>query len=76
MKETIILIISVLALILWFFVAQEFQRIAAMKGHNESRYFWWTFLVAPAGMLMVIALPNNVNKLEIHQAVGEDLPEI
>ena len=41
------------------FVAAEFRRIAAMKGYDEARYFWWTFLVGPVGMLMVVALPQE-----------------
>ena len=51
-------------MVFWYFVGKEFSRIAAMKGHTESRYFWWTFLVAPIGMAMVIALPNKTKVVE------------
>ncbi len=37
---------AVCIIFFWYSVAKEFQRIAAMKGHDEARYFWWTFLVA------------------------------
>ena len=76
MNETAVVIVTALSFILSFFIAQEFQRIAEMKGHKENRYFWWTFLVAPAGMLMVIALPDNANKSETNNNVQDELPEI
>jgi len=48
-----------LAIIIWYSVAQQFQRIAAMKGHNEIKYLWWSFFLGPAGWLMVVALPDR-----------------
>lgn len=30
-----------------------------MKGHDERKYFWWTFFVPLLGALMVIALPDR-----------------
>lgn len=42
-----------------YFAAVEFQSIAAMKGHNDKKYFWWSFLGGAIGMLMVIALPDR-----------------
>ncbi len=60
-----------LFLVLWCFVAKEFHRIAAMKGHNEARYFWWTFLLGPIGMMMVIALPQETKN--VNQTKPDDL---
>ena len=40
-------------------VAREFATIAEMKGHDETKYFWFTFLLGIVGMLMVIALPDK-----------------
>ena len=37
------LIGSIAVLLIQYFVAREFQRIAEMKGHHEKRYFWITF---------------------------------
>lgn len=54
----LVLLGIVLVFLLLYFVAKEFDRIAAMKGHNDRRYFWWTFLFGIVGMLMVIALPD------------------
>ena len=67
---------AIAAIIFWFFVGKEFARIAAMKGHTESRYFWWTFLVAPIGMAMVIALPHDAVKAEKAAEMLDELPEI
>lgn len=55
--EGFIILGAIAYLALWYFIGAEFRRIAAMKGHDEARYFWWTFLLGPVGMLMVIALP-------------------
>jgi len=47
--------------VLFWFIAEEFQRIATMKGHYEKRYFWWSFLLPIVGYLMVIALPDRTD---------------
>ena len=72
----VLLIILGVALIVtfWYFVAVEFRRIALMKGHDEARYFWWTFLVGPIGMMMVAALPKE--NVEIEQVINDELPDI
>ena len=57
-------------------IAKEFQRIAAMKGHPEKRYFWWTLFLGAVGMTMVVALPDNANKALQESAASEELPEI
>ena len=72
----ILIILAAAALIyLWYCVAKEFARIAAMKGHTEARYFWWTFLLSGVGMLMVVALPDH-SQGKSAPAVNDDLPEI
>ena len=48
---------AVIGLIVCISVAWEFHSIAAMKGHDEVKYFLWTLFLGPIGMLMVIALP-------------------
>ena len=72
--EGLIFLGAIAVIILWVYVAKEFRRIAAMKGHDEARYFWWTFLVGPVGMLMVVALPNKNKPAEA--VVSDELPEI
>ena len=61
-------------IIFWLCVAAEFRRIAAMKGNNEARYFWWTFFAGPVGMLMVVALPQKTAEPE--EVKPDELPEI
>lgn len=39
--------------------AKTFQQIAEDKGYSDSKkFFWWAFLYPPAGIAMVIALPD------------------
>ena len=72
--EALIVLGAILVIVLWYFVGKEFQRIAAMKGHEETRYFWWTFLMGPVGMMMVIALPQKAAAPE--EVKPDELPEI
>ena len=72
--EALIFLGAILVIVLWYFVGKEFQRIAAMKGHEETRYFWWTFLLGPVGMMMVIALPQKAAAPE--EVKPDELPEI
>lgn len=72
--EALIILGALAVIVLWYFVAAEFRRIAAMKGHNEARYFWWTFLFSLVGMLMVIALPQATKASDVVEP--DELPEI
>jgi hypothetical protein len=49
----------IIALAVDYFIAIKFAEIAEMKGHYDGCYFWFTFLLGPVGMLMVIALPST-----------------
>lgn len=40
-------------------LANYFQEVAEMKGHDEKRYFWLPFLFSVVGYLLVIALPDR-----------------
>lgn len=72
--ETLIFLGAIAVIVLWYFVAAEFRRIAAMKGYDEARYFWRTFLVGPVGMLMVVALPQEAKVPD--EVKPDELPEI
>ncbi len=72
--EALIVLGAILVILLWYFIGKEFQRIAAMKGHEETRYFWWTFLMGPVGMMMVIALPQKAAAPE--EVKPDELPDI
>ena len=78
--EGLIFLGAIIFLAILAYVAMEFRRIAALKGHNEIRYFWWTFLLGPVGMLMVVALPDRCQapppvKNE-EKSLESELPEI
>ena len=72
----------VLVIVVWAFIASEFRHIAAKKGYDEAKYFWWTFLFSICGMLVVVALPDHSGtgtenvKPETMAADFSDLPEI
>ncbi|MBQ6171759.1 MAG: hypothetical protein IJK34_03885 [Clostridia bacterium] len=59
MVPVLIILGSILVLIIDFIVAKEFKSIASLKGYNDNKYFWYTFLFGPCGMLMIIALPQS-----------------
>ena len=74
------ILIAIVALVLDYFIAKEFQRVAEMKGHHEKRYFWITFFFWVVGMFLVIALPDFKSRelLQKGQNVSSEtsLPEI
>ena len=72
--EVLIVLGALAVLVLGYFIAAEFQKIAVMKGHTSMRYFWWTFLLGPIGMLMVIALPVVTPSAE--SVVSDELPDL
>ena len=75
-------IIALVALVIFGLVAYEFYIIAVMKGHDESKYFWISFLFPLAGWLMVIALPDrNAPRTVVRDTVqpnntSDELPEL
>ena len=83
--EGIIIVSGIVALVILAAVAAKFNSIAQEKGH--SGYFWWCFLLGPAGWAMVIALPDRKgphssnDRPQPEQGQGkdihdEDLPEL
>ena len=57
---TIIMIISlIIAFILDYAYAKAIYEIACVKGADNRKYFWWTFIMPLFGALMVIALPDR-----------------
>ncbi len=63
MDEGMMILLYILGFIVAFAVsisvAREFVTIAEMKGHDGTKYFWFTFFLGIVGMLMVIALPDK-----------------
>ena len=52
----------VIALIIDYIIAKKFADIAEMKGHEGDTYFWFTFIFGVIGMLMVVALPDTIQR--------------
>ena len=74
--EGLIVLGAIIVIIVAACAASEFKKIAEMKGHNGGKYFWWSFLLGPVGMLMVVALPDRAKQvLETPAAKTEANPE-
>lgn len=69
-----IIVSCVVMLIISALVATKFEEIAKMKGHTG--YFWWCFLLGPAGWLMVVALPNCSKGPESVFEDRDELPDL
>ena len=67
------LLVIVIALIIDYVIAKQFQEIAEMKGYIGRTYFWFTLLFGLVGMLMVIALPSS-DKGSNHKSTSTTLP--
>ena len=48
-------------LILQYFIARQFEEVAAEKGYYDSKYFHFCFWLSFVGYLLVIALPDRKN---------------
>ncbi len=73
---TIFWVVLIVMIIITAVAAMEFARIAEMKGHSGTKYFWWCFLVALYGIPMVIALPDRGNAAAEAQAQSDELPDL
>ena len=78
-----IILLCILVIVIYALVAVEFYRIAVMKGHDEKKYFWLSFLLSFIGWMLVIALPDqNAPRIVVHDTVqpnnntSDELPEL
>lgn len=53
-----IIIGCLLALIIDFYIATEFNAVAEQKGYYSAKYLWICFFLGIVGYLLVIALPD------------------
>lgn len=56
------IIIWTVALIIQYYVAKQFESVAADKGYQGSRFFHLPFWLGLPGWLLVIALPDRGNR--------------
>ena len=76
MEAFLIILGAVVVIVIACAVAFQFRKIAEMKGHGGVPFFWWTFLLGPIGMLMVVALPDRAKQVsEIPAAKATATPE-
>ena len=61
-------------LVVSWFAAKEFYKIAEDKGYHGQKYFWWAFLLPLVGYLMIVAMPDRGG--EQRAIVNDDLPEL
>ncbi len=59
MLGLVIFLGAIIVIVVAACAANEFSSIAEMKGFSGKKYFWWSFLLGPIGMLMVVALPDR-----------------
>ena len=85
MEAFLIVLGAIVVIVIACAVATQFKHIAEMKGHDGSHYFWWSLLLGPIGMLMVVALPDRGAPLAaaaergVQTSAGEaddELPEL
>ena len=63
------IIIWVVALIIQYFIAKQFESVAADKGYHGSRFFHLSFWIGLPGWILVAALPDRgSNNENISQA--------
>ena len=66
---------ALLLILLDYFIAEQFFKIANEKGYTDKRYFWYSFLLTGVGYAMVIALPDHSN-YSAKTVVSDELPEL
>lgn len=77
MEALLIIVAAIAVIVLFVYIAKEFQAIAEMKGYAERKYFWWTFCIPAVGMMMVLALPDRLGGKQIsHAQPNDQLPTL
>ena len=69
------IVLSILLLIVHYFVALEFYKAAAMKGWAQKKYFFLAFALWIIGYMLIIALPDRGGD-SFNAILSDDLPEL
>ena len=73
---TVLYIVLALALLaVHYFVAEEFYKVAAMKGWSQKKYRMAALLLWIVGYLLIIALPDRTGE-SMTAVISDDLPEL
>ena len=78
------IIVGIIVLVIQSILAQEFYMVAADKGYDNGKYFWFVFLFGVLGALLVVALPDRAGRPfgganspnAPAQAAADELPEL
>lgn len=69
----VVLILALLAA--HYFVAEEFYKVAAMKGWPQKKYRIMALLLWIIGYLLIVALPDRTGE-SMTAVISDDLPEL
>ena len=72
------LIVCILIIYLWYWIAKQFYEVAVEKGYTDKKYLWIPFWFSVIGYLLVVALPDrkNISNNANTSRVVDDLPEL
>ena len=60
------ILLIVLLIAINFYIANEFYKVAEMKGYSERKYFWIPFFFWFAGHLLIVALPDKNQQIQLN----------
>jgi len=71
-----LIIIFAIVLLVDYFIAAEFYKVALMKGYEQKKYLWICFFFGIVGYLLVIALPGKEKVIAKKSDYSNELPEL
>ena len=74
MTALVYLLLLCICLVVNWFAAGEFYKIAEDKGYHGRKYFWWAFLLPVVGYLLIVAMPDRGREQRV--VLNDDLPEL
>ena len=76
MSIAVYILISIVYLILDYYIAKCFSEAAEAKGYRDSKYFWICFIFGFVGLLLVIALPDRGHRPTVADELPDELPTL
>ena len=69
-------LLLIFLLVISYYTATQFYKVAVMKGHPEKRYFWICFWLTLPGWILVAALPDRTKDGAAGKAGGFEFDEL
>ena len=66
------LAVTVIGLCIDFIIAYDFYEVALEKGYQNTKYFWYCFILSAVGYILVTALPAK----SVASNINDELPEL